>query len=234
MINDKKILAIIPARGGSKRLPRKNILPLSGKPLIQWTIEAAEESKYIDTTMVSTDCIEIAGIAEKFGVITPYLRSATLAGDTATSMDVVIDVLKFYEKNNQNFDLVLLLQPTSPLRTSTDIDKAIELFIKKSANAVVSVTECDHSPLWANILPTDLSLSGFIPENLSQKRSQDLPSYYRLNGAIYLFDIQQIKNNRNYLSLPNIFAFIMEKKHSVDIDDEMDFRYAELLVKSDI
>ena len=231
MINGKKILAIIPARGGSKRLPRKNVLPLGGKPLIQWTAEAALVSKFIDMTMVSTDCVAIAEVAKSCGVNVPYLRSKALSSDTASSMGVILDALNFYQNIKQEFDLVILLQPTSPLRTSADIDGAIESFIEKSASAVVSVTECDHSPLWSNTLSADLSLSNFISNDVAAQRSQDLPLYYRLNGAIYLFDVQKIKLNTNYLSFPNIFAFIMDKFHSVDIDDEHDFIVAEALIK---
>lgn len=231
MINGKKILAIIPARGGSKRLPRKNVLPLAGKPLIQWTIDAALQSKYIDTVMVSTDCVEIERVAKEGGADVPYLRSESLSSDTATSMDIVLDVLNFYGNKNTKFDLVLLLQPTSPLRTLADIDGAIEFFIKNSASAVVSVTECDHSPLWSNTLPADLRLSGFISDELLGKRSQDLPKYYRLNGAIYLFDFALIKKGMNYFTVPNSFAFCMDKKNSVDIDDKFDFQMAEILIK---
>lgn len=232
MINDKKILAIIPARGGSKRLPRKNILPIGGKPLIQWTIEASNLSKYIDTTFVSTDSSEIASIATDCGLSVPYLRSDSLSSDTASSMDVILDAINNYELKGHSFDLVLLLQPTSPLRDNEDIDGAIELFIEKSAGAVVSVTECDHSPLWTNVLPSDLNLSGFIPDSVLKTRSQDLPTYYRLNGAIYLFEVKNIKNGNNYLSLPNSFGFPMSKSHSIDIDDEHDFIIAEALLAS--
>ncbi|MBQ4858425.1 acylneuraminate cytidylyltransferase family protein [Pseudoalteromonas sp. MMG007] len=232
MINDKKILAIIPARGGSKRLPRKNILPIAGKPLIQWTIEASTASKYIDTTFVSTDSSEIASIAIEHGLNVPYLRSDSLSSDIASSMDVILDAINNYELKGHSFDLVLLLQPTSPLRDNEDIDGAIELFIKKSAGAVVSVTECDHSPLWANVLPSDFNLSGFIPDSVLKTRSQDLPTYYRLNGAIYLFEVKNVKNGNSYLSLPNSFGFPMSKSHSIDIDDENDFIIAEALLAS--
>jgi CMP-N-acetylneuraminic acid synthetase len=232
MINNKKILAIIPARGGSKRLPRKNILPLLGKPLIQWTSDAALASKYIDTVMVSTDSKEIVEISESCGVSTPYLRSDVLSNDVATSIDVVLDVLENYENNNQLFDLVMLLQPTSPLRKCEDIDEAVELFIEKSAHAVVSVAECDHSPLWSNTLPSDFNLSNFISNEVLNKRSQDLPVYYRLNGAIYIFDVEKIRKNSNYLSSPNTFGFVMSKNRSVDIDDEFDFYLAESIIRN--
>lgn len=196
MIDGKKILAIIPARGGSKRLPKKNVLPLCGKPLIQWTAEATLASKFIDLAIVSTDCVEIAAVAKDCGMGVPYLRKNTLSNDTASSMDVILDVLSFYQTINQEFDFVMLLQPTSPLRTVTDIDGAIESFIEKSATAVVSVTECDHSPLWSNTLSADLSLAGFVNKEIVHQRSQDLPTYHRLNGAIYIFDVQSIKKTQ--------------------------------------
>lgn len=227
MIDQKKILAIIPARGGSKRLPRKNILPIAGKPLIQWTIEASLDSKYIDSTFVSTDCSEIAETAKSCGAQVPYLRSDILSNDTATSMDVVLDAIDNYERSGQVFDFVLLLQPTSPLRTTGDIDGAIEMFQSKSADAVVSVTECEHSPLWSNTLPSDFSLSNFIPDSVLKQRSQDLPKYYRLNGAIYLFNVKHVKEGISYLSLPRSFAYAMDKSHSIDIDDNFDFSVAE-------
>jgi N-acylneuraminate cytidylyltransferase len=231
MIDGRKILGIIPARGGSKRLPRKNVLPLDGKPLIEWTIDATLASKYIDVTMVSTDCHEISDVAKNCGANVPYLRKNSLSNDTSSSMDVILDVLSFYEEHNQAFDFVMLLQPTSPLRTVDNIDGAIESFIEKSAGAIVSVTECDHSPLWSNTLSDNLSLNGFISKEVVNQRSQDLPTYYRLNGAIYIFDIKSLKKSTNYLSFTNIFAFIMDKMNSVDIDDEHDFIVAEALLK---
>lgn len=230
MINDKKILAIIPARGGSKRLPRKNVLPLGGKPLIQWTIEAALSSSYIDDVFVSTDCSEIAKTAENCGLKIPYLRSALLSNDTASSVDVVLDVIKYYHSKNVNYDLVMVLQPTSPLRTLQDIDSAIEMLESKSATGVISVTECDHSPLWCNTLPEDNSFDGFISKELSTKRSQDLPTYYRLNGAIYLTECSHVKKHKTLFPKKNVYAFVMDKKHSIDIDDEMDFKIAETLI----
>jgi len=232
MINNKKILAIIPARGGSKRLPRKNILPLAGKPLIQWTIEAALNSKYLDTVMVSTDCSEIASISKSSGADIPFIRSAVLANDVASSIDVVLDTIFFYEANSEEFDYIILLQPTSPLRTSQDIDSAIEMLIEKSASGIISVTECEHSPLWCNTLPDTLSFNDFISKDLMSKRSQDLATYYRLNGAIYLVESAHVKNFNNFFPRENVFSYIMDKSHSVDIDDEFDFQLAELLVEN--
>ncbi|WP_051117228.1 cytidylyltransferase domain-containing protein, partial [Vibrio campbellii] len=185
MIDGKKVLAFIPARGGSKRLPRKNILPIAGKPLIGWSIDAAKGSEYIDDTFISTDDQEIADVAAGLGIPAPELRPEHLASDTASTANVLTYTL---EKFGTGFDIVILLQPTSPLRTSQHIDQALELFIEKQAFSVVSVTPCEHPPLWSNILPDNGSMENFIrPEAL--KRSQDLGSFYRFNGAIYIFDV---------------------------------------------
>ncbi|HIF9178870.1 TPA: cytidylyltransferase domain-containing protein [Photobacterium damselae] len=222
-----KILAIIPARGGSKRLPKKNILNLGGKPLIQWTIEAALKCSQIDTVMVSTDSKEIADISEKAGANVPYLRCSALSSDTASSADVVIDVIEYYESINKKFDAIILLQPTSPLRSSNDIRNAIKLFDEKKASAVVSVAECDHSPLWCNTLPADLCMDQFISEEIKSTRSQDLPTYYRLNGAIYLVCTKSFINNRSFMP-KNTYSLIMNRERSIDIDDCVDFKIAEV------
>ena len=225
-----KILAIIPARGGSKRLPNKNILDLNGKPLIKWTIEAALECNEIDTVMVSTDSSNIADIAIQAGAEVPYLRSAELSSDTASSSDVVLDVINYYESIGNEFDVVILLQPTSPLRTTNDIKNAIKLFEEKKANSVVSVTECEHSPLWCNTLQPNLKMDNFISDKLKNIRSQDLPKYFRLNGAIYLVNIKQFIEAKTFI-LNNTYSLIMPQINSVDIDSLLDFKYAEIIIK---
>ena len=226
-----KILAIIPARGGSKRLPRKNILELCGKPLIQWTIDAALECDGIDTVMVSTDCSEISQIAKNAGAEVPFLRNAELSSDTASSADVVLDAISYYKNNNQLFDAIILLQPTSPLRTTEDISNAISLYKEKSANAIVSVTECEHSPLWCNTLPDNLSMDNFILDNIKKTRSQDLPIYYRLNGAIYLVKTVIFQQEKQFI--PSFtYSLIMKNENSIDIDTEFDFNLAKLISES--
>lgn len=227
MINGKRVLAIIPARGGSKRLPRKNVLSLAGKPLIGWTIEAAQKSKYIDDVFLSTDDKEIADIASQFGVTVPKLRPAELASDTASSSDVIIYTLKEF---GQKADIVVLLQPTSPLREVVHIDEALELFIRKSAFSVVSVTPCEHSPLWANILPDDASLASFL-RTVGEQRSQDLSQYYRFNGALYIFDAKKLLEAGEICYDSNSFAYIMDNKFSIDIDQPFDLELAEFLLR---
>jgi len=225
MYKNKTFLAIIPARGGSKRLPNKNILELKGKPLIAWSIEAAKKSKYIDNIVVSSDSDKILDIAKKYSVIT-IKRPDSLATDTASSIDVIKHVV---ENIKEKYDYIVLLQPTSPLRNEEHIDEAIEELIKKNADAIVSVCEIDHPVEWSNVLPENLSMENFISkENL--KRSQDLPKRYRINGAIYICKTDKFLEEKTLLLEKNIFAYVMDKKYSVDIDDEFDFKLAEVLL----
>lgn len=222
-----KSIAIIPARSGSKGLPDKNIRDLGGKPLIAYSIEAALRSKMFDTVMVSTDSKKYAGISRQYGAEVPFLRSAVTSGDSAGSWDVVREVLEKYSKLGREFDTVMLLQPTSPLRTAKDIVNAFKLKEEKNANAVISVCEVDHSPLWSNTLPDSLSMKGFI--NNSDVHRQQLPTYYRINGAVYLTDTEFLyKGGSIYEN--NCFAYIMPRDRSVDIDNEMDFRMAEFFL----
>lgn len=221
-------VAIIPARGGSKRLPGKNIKHLNGKPLIDWTIEAAFEAKLYDRVIVSTDSPEIKNIAESAGAEVPYLRSAELSSDTATTEDVVRDVVFWLEKQGCQITTVTILQPTSPLRTAANIIDAFALMKIKQAKAIVSVCPLEHPIQYCNVLPDDLSLDNFIDVS-NLKRSQELPQYYRLNGAIYIFQRSYVSNFRNIYSKGS-YAYIMSKNQSVDIDEEIDFEFAQLLM----
>ncbi len=226
MYKNKTFLGIVPARGGSKRLPRKNMLDLCGKPLIAWSIEAGLNSKYIDKVVVSSDDDEILNISSNFGAET-IKRPAELASDTATTFDAIKHTIENVEK----YDYIVLLQPTSPLRNAKHIDEAIELLEIKNADAVVSVCEMDHSPLWSNTLPNDGNMRGFLREEILNKRSQDLEKYYRLNGAIYICKTEKLLENKSFFLKDNIFAYIMDRKSSVDIDEEIDFKMAEVLME---
>ncbi|MEA2015212.1 MAG: acylneuraminate cytidylyltransferase family protein [Actinomycetota bacterium] len=230
MYKGKTILGLIPARCGSKGLPRKNIKPLLGKPLIVWTIEQALASKYLDRVIVSTDDKEIVEVSKKYGAEVPFMRPKELATDEAKGIDVVLHTIDWIEKNDQLYDLVMLLQPTSPLRKSEDIDKAIELLILKKAKAIVSVCEVDHHPLWANILPEDGCMKGFIKTEIMNKSRQELPVFYRLNGAIYFAYCNYLKRQKSFFGR-DTFAYIMPQERSIDIDDEIDFKLAEFLMK---
>lgn len=223
-------IAIIPARSGSKGLKDKNIKPLNGKPLIAYSIEAARDTRLFDEIFVSTDSEEYAQIAREWGASVPFLRSEDLSSDTASSWSVVKDALLHYQNNGQVFDTVALLQPTSPLRTSNDIVKGYKLLNSKNSNAIISVCEMDHSPLWSNKLPDDLSLKGFINKDLVNQPRQLLPTYYRINGALYIVKV-------DYLMIQNdiyedaCYAYVMNAENSVDIDCELDFIVAESIIK---
>jgi len=225
MHNAKSFLAVIPARGGSKRLPNKNILNLAGKPLLYWSIRASLQSKYIDKVVVSSDSQEILNISKQEGAET-IKRPDSLSDDTATTFDAV----KHTIENLQMYDYIVLLQPTSPLRDTLHVDEAIELLESKKADAIISVCESEHSPLWANILDETLSMNNFINEKTMSKRSQELETYYRLNGAIYICDTKKLLEQKEFFLKENIFAYIMDKKSSVDIDEDIDFKLAELLL----
>lgn len=224
-----KTIAIIPARSGSKRLKNKNIMALKGKPMIVYTIEAAINSNLFDEIMVSTDSHEYADIAKSFGAKVPFMRSAEQASDQASSWDVVKEILREYKKRNQEFNVAVLLQPTSPLRTSEDIQEAYKIFVNKGANAVVSVCEVDHSPLWTNILPEDNSMEHFLQKGIVTKPRQELESYYRINGAIYIVNIEYLLKSESIYD-EKCYAFKMSRRNSIDIDDLLDFRIAETLI----
>ena len=227
-----KNIAIIPARSGSKGLKDKNIRNLCGKPLLSYSIKAAEESDIFDEIMVSTDSELYAAIAREYGASVPFLRSGATSSDTAGSWDVVMEVLDNYKQlRGWTFDNVCLLQPTSPLRTAEDIKNAYEL-LQNAQIAVVSVCEVDHSPLWCNTLPSDKSLDGFITLS-NNKQRQGINKYYRINGAIYFVRTAALYEDP-FLYRQGSYAYIMDKKKSIDIDDEFDFHLADFLMRQQI
>lgn len=221
-------IAIIPARSGSKGLKDKNIKELNGKPLLAYTIEAAIKSDVFDEVMVSTDSEEYARIAIEYGANVPFLRSKINSNDTASSWDVVFEVLNYYKSQNQEFDKVCLLQPTSPLRDTDDIKGAYEQLEKLNAKAVVSVCEAEHSPAICNLMPDDNDMEGFVSET-SKVRRQDFSKYYRINGAIYFVDVDFLTES-TYLYRKGCYGYIMKQNHSIDIDTEMDFIIAKSIM----
>jgi len=228
----EKFIAIITARGGSKRLPNKNIHDLAGQPLISWTIEAAKNCDLIQEVVVSTDSMEIKEIAEKYNATVPFLRPENLSNDTASSFDVVKHCIDYYKnEENREFEYLILLQPTSPLRTSEDITNAIHLLESKNADAVISICETDHSPLWSNTVDDNLCLDNFLRDEVKNTRSQDLPSYYRINGAIYICKVSEFLKQKTFFLINNIFGYKMSTDTSVDIDTKLDFIVADFLLK---
>lgn len=221
-------LAVIPARSGSKGVPNKNIKLLDKIPLMAYTIEVAKQSGVFSEIMVSTDSQEYAQIALKYGANVPFLRSKENASDTASSWDVVREILNNYESGGKRFETVCLLQPTSPLREVKDVIGAYNLYKKNTANAVISVCEVDHSPLWSNTLPDSMSLDDFISKEAFQPR-QKLKTYYRINGAIYIVNADYVQKESNIYR--GSYAYIMPKENSIDIDTELDFLIAESIMK---
>lgn len=221
-----KNIAIIPARSGSKGLLDKNIKELAGKPLIAYTIESAIDSGMFETVMVSTDSIKYAEISKQYGAEVPFLRSETCSTDTASSWDVVREVLDKYHEIGREFDTLMLLQPTSPLRTAQNIKEAYQEMGDKEANAIVSLCEMEHSPQQCNVLPEDLSLTQFFRGSSKGKRRQEMDTFYRFNGAIYLTKIESFRKNADIYT-DKCYAYLMSRESSVDIDDEFDFVVAE-------
>lgn len=226
-----KNLAIVPARSGSKGLPDKNIMPLLGKPLMTYTIEAAVKSGLFDTIHLSTDSEQYAEIGRKYGAEAPFLRSPQNSGDAASSWDVVLETLEAYEHRGTAFDKVMLLQPTSPLRTMEDIRNAYQTMCEKRAFTVISVCEAEHPPIWSNVLPDSKCMDGFLAQTASKQR-QASPKYYRLNGAIYLLDVGHFKVQRGISYDADSYAYIMPQERSVDIDGPLDMLIAETLLRA--
>jgi len=233
MFDGKKILAIVPARGGSKGLPKKNIRALGSKPLIAWSIEAGKQSRYIDKVTVSTDSQEIAAIAQQWGGEVPFIRPAELATDDAKGIDAILHAIHWHHDNGEQFDLVFVLQPTSPLRTADHIDQAIELLFEKNAGAIVSVCPVDHHPWWCNSLPEDGRMKDFLRPEILNTNRQELPPFYRLNGAVYVADIAFLEATHSFMG-DETFAYIMTAESSIDIDSAFDFKLAELLLSKHV
>jgi len=224
------ILTIIPARGGSKGLPGKNTKALGGKPLIAWTIEHATSCEYIDRIIVSTDNEEIAEISIEHGAEVPFMRPWELATDKASTIDAIRHVLRWLgESENFRPRYVLLLQPTSPLRSREDIDRARDILVARNARSVVSVCETNHHPWWSNTLPENRNMKAFLRPEILNKSRQELPVYYRLNGAIYLAESEYLLERNGFFG-PKTFAYVMPNERSVDIDSLLDFQIASFLM----
>jgi len=227
MIEGLSVLAIIPARGGSKGIPRKNIKMIADKPLIAWTIEEAKKSKFIDHLITSTEDEEIASIAKSFGCDVPFSRPKELANDDTPGIAPVIHAI---ETLPQHYSYVMLLQTTSPLRTVADIDGCLQECVRTKAPSCVSVVQPDKKPHWMYLRNNDGRLQPLLSEPRFVARRQDLPSVYALNGAIYVATTEWIRETKSFLSNQTV-GFIMQKSSSFDIDDEMDFNICDYLLK---
>lgn len=225
MIRSNKVIAVIPARGGSKRLPGKNILPLNGIPLIVYSIEAALKCSLVDRVVVSTDSDEIAKVAADAGAEVD-LRSEKLSTDTATTIDVLKDLLT----RLSHYCICVTLQPTSPLRVSEDITKSLELYDKMNADAVISVCKAEHPPQWINTIGVNGEMDDFLEDENKNQRSQDLGDYFRLNGAIYCNSVRRLLDSNSPIFKSNCYAYVMPSHRSIDIDTKEDFELAEYLI----
>lgn len=226
MIDGKKIIAIVPARQGSKGLAKKNIIDFLGKPLLVWSIEAALQSKYVDRIIVSTDSTEIAGVGKKFGADIPFIRPSYLSEDSTTSVDVICHAIEFMsEKLGENFDFVILLEPTSPLRTSEDVDSALEKFIgSPDARSLVSVgeSESQHNTLQFNITESEFISVEPSSKKFVHTRRQDLARSYFLDGSIYLSYIHTLFEFASFVHGKTL-TLSLPKWKNIEIDDEYDY-----------
>ncbi len=222
------MIAIIPARGGSKGLPGKNIRPLNGKPLIAYAIEAALKAKHIDRVIISTDDEGIARVAMEYGAELPFMRPAELASDTAMAIDNYIYTIgRLEQEGGKSIDGFVVLQPTSPLRIAEDIDGAIELFERKGADSVISYCQEAHPISWHKYLDEEGRFENIFNTNI-KNRQENRVSYYP-NGAVYVFRTSMIRDRKYYTD--NSYAYVMPRTRSVDIDFIEDFEYAEFLLK---
>lgn len=233
MYNSSRILAIIPARGGSKGLPGKNIRPICGKPLIVWTIEHAITSKYIDEVFVSTDSPDIAEVSERFGVRVPFLRPAELAADTSSSMDVVEHVISTYESRNVHFDYIVLLEPTSPLRKPDDLDRAIELAgTNPDADGVVSLGEVHmEHPMIVKKISESGKIVPYIQKTALITQRQQADKAYFPYGVIYLIKTNVFREKKSFYT-ENIIPFFIERWQNYEVDDIYDFIAIEAILNS--
>lgn len=228
----KKILAVIPARCGSKRIVKKNIRPLGGKPLIEWTISAAIDSNILDI-LVSTDDPEIANLARELGLTIPWLRPGHLSTDNASSIDVLAHALDWYQHNKSDVDAVIMLQPTSPFRTADSIRSAVNVFFEQqimNKAPVISVSPLNTNIEWCFKKDGDTlePVNGWAPFS---KRSQDLANYYTLNGSIYILNPVDILSKKQIVRSGFIPYFIDDFKESIDIDTENDWLLAESILR---
>lgn len=225
-----KIWGIIPARGGSKGLPGKNIRRLLGKPLISYIISEAKKSKYLDRVLVSTDSEEIAAISKECGAEVPFLRPAELATDSASTVDAVIHAVRMLQSQGQCIpEFVCVLQCTSPLTVAAHIDGIVEKLIDSGMDGAVSVCESEINPYWLQVFHGE-RLQYLLKEGKSIARRQELPPVYRINGAIYLVKTEVLLSELT-LEPEKITGYIMESRDSIDIDNEYDFLLADYMMR---
>jgi CMP-N,N'-diacetyllegionaminic acid synthase len=226
MIESRSILALIPARGGSKGVPGKNIREIGGKPMIAWTIEAARRSRYIDRLIISTDDQKIIDVARAYGCEAPFVRPPELATDQADSMSVVRHAIASLP---ERYDFLVLLQVTSPLRTVEDIDRAIEQCQSSAAPACISICEPDKSPYWMVEMDGVKRITSLFPPDRIPNRRQDAPPVFAMNGAVYVGRMERLAAGEDFMTAGTV-GYLMPKERSLDIDTELDLKIANVLL----
>lgn len=231
MLEGCRILALIPARGGSKGIKNKNIVDLCGKPLLAYTVEAAIASKYIDDVIVTTDSLTIAEVAIQYGAQVPFLRPEHLAQDTSTTLVGVLHAIEQLKTQKKNYDILVLLQPTSPLRDVIDIDSAVETFFSNGRRALVSISEANDHPLLMRTITGNGRMEALL-SGVSTCRRQDMSKVYRVNGSIYINNVKELNENTSFNDNP--VPYLMTREHSVDIDELSDLVMAQYFLKQNI
>ena len=228
MKNKKKIIAIIPARSGSKGLLNKNIKLFNKKPLIYWTIKSALQSKYIDKCFVSTDSKKISNLSKKFGADSSFLRPKNISGHQSDISSTIIHTLK---KFNNDYDIIILLQPTSPLRDVKDINQSLELFINKKLNTLISISKLDYPYEWILDKNKNNNIKFINKKKFSNRQQTKL--FYKANGAIYISKVDDYIKNKNFFN-KDTYGFYMKNSKSIDIDNEFEFKFAEILKNNNV
>jgi CMP-N,N'-diacetyllegionaminic acid synthase len=234
MYKDKKILAVVPARGGSKGLPKKNIRPLLGKPLIAWSIEQAQASKYIDKVVVSTDDKEISEVAVTYGADVPFMRPDELAQDGTLSIDVILHCINYFESVKDKYDIIVMVEPTSPLRETEDLDKAIEMLVDdKKAESIVGLckVEAVHPAFLVKL--EDNLLRPYINKDFKVLRRQEIDDLYFFEGSLYISYSESLKKRKSFYH-DNCLAYVVPRWKSYELDDISDLVIMEAIIKARI
>jgi CMP-N,N'-diacetyllegionaminic acid synthase len=228
-----KVLGLVPARAGSKRLPQKNVLPFNGKPLIAWTIQAGLDSRYIDDVVVSTDSGEIRDTAARFGPDFVLERPEELGSDSASSVDVALHTIDALAVRGKRYEYLVLMQPTSPLREARHVDEAFALMAEKKARAITGVCKTDHPAAWLGKIPQSLSMDEFLAKGLLDRGRKDSDGEdYQINGAIYIVAITELQQSRTFFPRTGSYAYLMKREESIDIDTYPQFLVAEILQRN--
>jgi CMP-N-acetylneuraminic acid synthetase len=225
-----RVLGLIPARGGSKGIPRKNIALVAGKPLLAWSVDSARASRAFDRLIVSTEDSEIAAVSRGCGAEVPFVRPAELSRDDTPGIDPVLHALEALSRQGYRADWVMLLQPTSPLRAPEDIQGALELRTRRAARSIISVCEATHPPSWLRRLDPEGQLLEYFPEEEDRPTRQALPKAYALNGAIYLAPWDVLDRERTF-SPARTFGYVMPRERSLDVDSPWDLELADLVLR---